>query len=32
VCDTILDLEKNANRMLSFETMLLMLRDTERAA
>jgi DNA polymerase-3 subunit delta' len=32
VCDTILDLEKNANRMLSFETMLLVLRDTERAA
>jgi len=32
VCDTILDLEKNANRMLSFETMLLMLRDTERAS
>jgi DNA polymerase III subunit delta' len=32
VCDTMLDLEKNANRMLSFETMLLMLRDTERAA
>jgi hypothetical protein len=32
VCDTILDLEKNANRMLSLETMLLMLRDADRAA
>jgi hypothetical protein len=32
VCATILDLEKNANRMLSLETMLLMLRDADRAA
>jgi len=30
VCDTIADLEKNANRMLSIETMLLALRETER--
>ena len=32
VCATILDLEKNANRMLSLETMLLMLRNADRAA
>ena len=30
VCDTIADLEKNANRMLSIETMLLSLREIER--
>lgn len=30
VCDTITDLGKNANRMLSVETMLLWLRDIER--
>ncbi|HJQ73357.1 MAG TPA: DNA polymerase III subunit delta' C-terminal domain-containing protein, partial [Gaiellaceae bacterium] len=30
VCDTIADLEKNANRMLSVETMLLWLRELER--
>jgi DNA polymerase III subunit delta' len=30
VCDTIVDLEKNANRMLSIETMLLALREIER--
>jgi len=30
VCDTIRDLEGNANRMLSIETMLLWLRDIER--
>ncbi len=30
VCDTIADLEKNANRMLSVETMLLALRESER--
>jgi DNA polymerase-3 subunit delta' len=30
VCDTIADLEKNANRMLSIETMLLWLREIER--
>jgi DNA polymerase-3 subunit delta' len=32
VCDTIADLEKNANRMLSVETLLLALRETERTA
>ena len=32
VCDTIGDLEKNANRMLSVETMLLWLREIERGA
>jgi hypothetical protein len=32
VCDTMVGLEKNANRMLSLETMLLWLRDIERAA
>jgi len=31
VCDTIADLDKNANRMLSIETMLLWLREIERA-
>jgi len=30
VCDTIGALEKNANRMLSVETMLLWLREIER--
>ena len=32
VCDTIRDLEQNANRMLSLETMLLWLREIEREA
>jgi DNA polymerase III subunit delta' len=32
VCDTIGDLEKNANRMLSVETMMLWLREIEREA
>jgi len=32
VCDTIANLEKNANRMLSVETMLLQLRAVERGA
>ncbi len=32
VCDTIADLGKNANRMLSIETMLLWLREIEREA
>jgi hypothetical protein len=32
VCDTIMDLGKNANRMLSIETMLLWLREIEREA
>jgi DNA polymerase III subunit delta' len=32
VCDTIIDLGKNANRMLSVETMLLWLREIEREA
>ena len=32
VCDTIGDLEQNANRMLSLETMLLWLREIEREA
>jgi DNA polymerase-3 subunit delta' len=32
VCDTMLALERNANRMLSLETMLLCLREIERAA
>jgi hypothetical protein len=32
VCDTITGLGKNANRMLSVETMLLWLREIEREA
>jgi hypothetical protein len=32
VCDTILALEKNANRTLALETMLLWLREIERGA
>jgi hypothetical protein len=32
VCDTIRDVERNANRVLALETMLLGLRRLERAA